>query len=97
MHKMMAELRRGAEGGAADSAGAARADEVLEATFELQSAQSRARLLETQRDQVPPPHPPSLLLPLPVSLLYTHSLPPYQVQARLEDEAHKLQVRQPLL
>jgi len=24
-----------------------------------------------------PPPPPSLLLPLPVSLLYTHSLPPY--------------------
>jgi hypothetical protein len=70
MQKMMAELRRGAEGGGADSAGAARADEVLEATFELQSAQSRARLLETQRDQV---------------------------QARLEDEAHKLQVRRPLL
>ena len=32
---------------------------------------------------IPPmvPPPPSLLLPLPVSLLYTHSLPPYQVRA----------------
>jgi hypothetical protein len=30
----------------------------------------------------PPPHTPSLLLPLPVSLLYTHSLPPSLAGAR---------------
>jgi len=30
----------------------------------------------------PSPPPPSLLLPLPVSLLYTHSLPPWQVSSR---------------
>ena len=37
-----------------------------------------------EEDQAARPPPPCLLLPLPVSLLYTHSLPPYQALASLE-------------
>ena len=55
---------------------------VLGTDFGAAAADVRGALELEGGGSVPcEPPPPSLLLPLPMSLLYTHSLPPYQVRA----------------